>query len=99
MSIYKQLSLFGAGSGKLLGSFTEDERLNIKRKIIRRFQKKLTGHITIHINRDAQISLLIEYMYGNKYHIIKSHKGRKQPLNLWSSIDEIIDIIEREKYS
>lgn len=37
-------------------------------------------------------------MYGGMYHIARATKQGRQPLNIWGSIKEIIDIIENEKY-
>lgn len=82
-----------------IGGFTEDEKLVLKRKISKRFKKKLTGLVTLHLCRKRQISLIISYMYGGHFHIKRSVKGKETPLNLHSKMDDIINIIEYEKSS
>lgn len=79
--------------------FTDDERHGIKRKLLKRFSKKLKGEATLHLCRERQISLKISYMYGGHFHIKRSVKGKETPLNLHSRLEDIIKIIEEQKFS
>lgn len=99
LSIYKQLTLFGVAKGTRLGKYSEDEKRKLKIKIEQRMRNKPSKPLRLYINREAGISLIIEYMYGATYHIKKDVAGKIKPLNLWSKIDQLIDIIEREKFS
>lgn len=98
MSIYKQLSLFGVGTGKAFGTFSDEEKLKIQFKIQNRFREKQTGHITYYPFKDRTIRLEIEYMFGGKYHIRKVTGKRKEPLNVWGTIKDIVNIIEDVKF-
>lgn len=99
MSIYKQLSLFGVGTGKGFGSFSDDEKLKIQWKIESKFREKQNRVLKYYpFKPDKSVRLEIEYMYGKKYHIRKVKGTRKEPLNIWGSVKDIINIIEDVKF-
>lgn len=70
---------------------------SLKSKIEKHFKHKPTKQINIRVGKYT--SLIIVYMYGNKYSLRRLYKGKEQLITVLTDIDNLIKLIAKEKHN
>jgi hypothetical protein len=66
----------------------------IKRRLLKRFRKKITGRVIIKFGKKK---LAVEYMFGGKYCLKRKIGKQLTILEMLGDIDRIVDLIAKEK--